>query len=283
MANVAITVRRKIIKNIEISVEDSTEDNTENDAEARRRPEVDDRNTLVKPKDASKETILGPTGVPRPFISETSRNSDKQSKSIPSSPEPINPNLFKEKSVNLEMYENIRAPSKILDLRSLLINEDEDNVIFDMLENSYGMFEVDQLSGHLVVIHSPDREQRDKYTIKIRAVQTPNVSEREVPVFFYTLYVKENEKDIIAEDTIYINVNILDLNDNRPEFLTSENPVEISVSSHLETGELIAKMEAWDSDLGVNADLRYKLIAPDDNGASSNDRNIFAINEKSHA
>ena len=166
----------------------------------------------------------------------------------------------------MEMYENIRAPSKILDLRSLLINEDEDNVIFDMMENSYGMFEVDQLSGHLVVIHSPDREQRDKYTIKIRAVQTPNVSEREVPVFFYTLYVKENEKDIIAEDTIYINVNILDLNDNRPEFLTSENPVEISVSSHLETGELIAKMEAWDSDLGINADLRYKLIAPDDNG-----------------
>ena len=52
--------------------------------------------------------------------------------------------------------------------------------------------------GHLVVIHSPDREQRDKYTIKIRGVQTPNVSEREVPVFFYTLYVKENEKDIIG-------------------------------------------------------------------------------------
>ena len=128
MANVAITVRRKIIKNIEISVEDSTEDNTENDAEARRRPEVDDRNPLVKPKDASEETILGPTGIPRPFISETSRNSDKQSKSIPSSPEPINPNLFKEKSVNLEMYENIRAPSKILDLRSLLINEYEDNI-----------------------------------------------------------------------------------------------------------------------------------------------------------
>ena len=46
-----------------------------------------------------------------------------------------------------------------------------------------------------------------------------------------------------AEDMIYINVNILDLNDNKPEFLTSENPVEISVSSHLETGELIAKME----------------------------------------
>ena len=84
MANVAITVRRKIIKSIEISVEDSSENNTENDAEPRRRPELDDRTPSVKPKAASKETIVGPTGVPRPFIAETSRNSDKQSKSIQS-------------------------------------------------------------------------------------------------------------------------------------------------------------------------------------------------------
>ena len=47
------------------------------------------------------------------------------------------------------MYENIRAPSKILDLRSLLINENEDNIIFEMADNNYDMFEVDQLSGTL--------------------------------------------------------------------------------------------------------------------------------------
>ena len=52
--------------------------------------------------------------------------------------------------------------------------------------------------GHLVVIHSPDREQRDKYTIKIRAVKTSKVSETEVPVFFYTLYVQEKTRDIIG-------------------------------------------------------------------------------------
>jgi hypothetical protein len=45
------------------------------------------------------------------------------------------------------MYENIRAPSKILDLRTLLIHENEDNIIFEMVENKYEMFEVDQLSG----------------------------------------------------------------------------------------------------------------------------------------
>ena len=111
-------------------------------------------------------------------------------------------------------------------------------------------------------------------------MKTPQVSEREVPVFFYTLYVQENEQSLIgrvfspcfkhpltlnssvAEDEVTVHINILDINDNRPEFLTNENPVEISVSSYLEAGELIAKMEAWDSDLGDNADLRYSLSSP---------------------
>ena len=269
MANVAIAVRRSIIKNIEVSIGSSNEEQRE-----QRKNGGSSKPTSSAPT----ETFGGTTGVARPFISDTTSSKDirTKSKDTPSSTEVINPNLFIEKSVNLEMYENIRAPSKILDLRSLLINENEDNIIFEMMENNYEMFEVDQLSGHLVVIHSPDREQRDKYTIKIRAVKTPNVSEREVPVFFYTLYVKENEKDIVAEDMMYININILDLNDNKPEFLTSENPVEISVSSHLETGELIAKMEAWDSDLGANGELRYRLVVAD---SANEDREIFTINE----
>ena len=73
-----------------------------------------------------------------------------------------------------------------------------------------------------------------------------------------------------------VHLNVIDLNDNRPEFLTQENPVEISVSSYLETGELIAKMEAWDSDLGENADLRYAITPTDDE-----DETVFHIDETS--
>ena len=74
-----------------------------------------------------------------------------------------------------------------------------------------------------------------------------------------------------------VHLNVIDLNDNRPEFLTQENPVEISVSSYLETGELIAKMEAWDSDLGENADLRYAITPTDDD----EDETVFHIDETS--
>ena len=50
-----------------------------------------------------------------------------------------------------------------------------------------------------MITNSPDREQRDKYALKIRAVKTPEVSEREVPVFFYTLYVQDNQQALIGK------------------------------------------------------------------------------------
>jgi hypothetical protein len=46
-----------------------------------------------------------------------------------------------------------------------------------------------------------------------------------------------------AEDELEVIVNIKDVNDNHPEFLTFENPVQVSVSSLLQPGDIIAKME----------------------------------------
>ncbi len=46
-----------------------------------------------------------------------------------------------------------------------------------------------------------------------------------------------------AEDELEVVVNIKDMNDNHPEFLTFENPVTVSVSSQLQPGDVIAKME----------------------------------------
>ena len=46
-----------------------------------------------------------------------------------------------------------------------------------------------------------------------------------------------------AEDELEVVLNIMDVNDNHPEFLTFENPVQVSVSSQLQPGDIIAKME----------------------------------------
>ena len=43
-------------------------------------------------------------------------------------------------------------------------------------------------------------------------------------------------------------MNIKDMNDNQPEFLTFENPVSVSVSSQLQPGDVIAKMEVTNAE-----------------------------------
>ena len=42
---------------------------------------------------------------------------------------------------------------------------------------------------------------------------------------------------------------------------------------------MILILQAWDSDLGFNAELRYKLISVDDFNGNTNERDIFTVNE----
>ncbi len=46
------------------------------------------------------------------------------------------------------------------------------------------------------MMESPDREQRLNYVLRIRSVKKPEIAEREVPVFFYTLYVQDVEHQV---------------------------------------------------------------------------------------
>ena len=77
-----------------------------------------------------------------------------------------------------------------------------------------------------------------------------------VPVLFYTLYLNSGVSRGVEEE-IVVNVNIADENDNAPEFLTLTREIVGSVDSRAELGERVAKVEAWDPDVGLNADLRY--------------------------
>ena len=77
-----------------------------------------------------------------------------------------------------------------------------------------------------------------------------------MPVLFYTLYLNSGVSRGVEEE-IVVNVNIADENDNAPEFLTLTREIVGSVDSRAELGERVAKVEAWDPDVGLNADLRY--------------------------
>nr|XP_020655008.1 protocadherin beta-16-like [Pogona vitticeps] len=76
--------------------------------------------------------------------------------------------------------------------------------------------------------------------------------------------------------TIQIKVNVLDINDNSPQFSQSEYKVKIKENTPRDT--LILKVEALDMDFGSNAEITYIFHRP-----SAKIYNLFHLNEMTGA
>uniref|UniRef100_A0A670Y727 Cadherin domain-containing protein n=1 Tax=Pseudonaja textilis TaxID=8673 RepID=A0A670Y727_PSETE len=74
--------------------------------------------------------------------------------------------------------------------------------------------------------------------------------------------------------TVQINIDILDINDNPPQFSQSEYKVKIK--ENLPMGTSVAKVEATDLDLGLNAQVIYSF-----HGTPERINNLFILNERS--
>ncbi|XP_042299992.1 protocadherin beta-16-like, partial [Sceloporus undulatus] len=72
--------------------------------------------------------------------------------------------------------------------------------------------------------------------------------------------------------TVQININILDINDNSPQFTQSEYEVRLKENSPQDT--LVSKVEAKDLDYGSNAEIAYFF-----HQVSENILNLFHLNE----
>lgn len=82
-----------------------------------------------------------------------------------------------------------------------------------------------------------DRETRDRYELTVLASDNGTPS---------------------ATATTRVLVNVLDSNDNDPQFL--KNSYEFSVEENLRRGAIVGIIQAKDADLDVNAAIRYSLI-----------------------
>ncbi|XP_043112794.1 protocadherin Fat 1 [Puntigrus tetrazona] len=109
-------------------------------------------------------------------------------------------------------------------------------------------FTIESDTGWLKVSEPLDRETTDHYTLSITV---------------YDLGLPQKSSSHM------VNVNILDVNDNSPEFLQSEYSVDISEDIAMATN--IIQLEAKDKDLGVNGMVRYSFLTKTDE---------FIINEE---
>ncbi|XP_035273181.1 protocadherin Fat 4-like isoform X1 [Anguilla anguilla] len=104
-----------------------------------------------------------------------------------------------------------------------------------------GLFTINRDTGWLSVTQPLDREKNDKYILLAHAVALGDSASR-------------------AEDPVDITINVIDQNDNRPEF--TMGPFLGNVAESSPKGFEFMKVTAIDKDEpgSANADIRYKLL-----------------------
>ncbi|RVE52505.1 hypothetical protein evm_002899 [Chilo suppressalis] len=109
--------------------------------------------------------------------------------------------------------------------------------------NTQMQFSIDSLSGDVSLVKPLDYEQLRSYRLVIRAQDGGSPS---------------------RSNTTQLLVNVRDVNDNSPRFYTSL--FQESVSENVPVGYSIVRVQAYDADEGVNAELTYSLIDKEYNG-----------------
>ena len=102
--------------------------------------------------------------------------------------------------------------------------------------NTGSAFTIDQNSGNLYLQQSLDREQQDSYKLIVRAQDLGNPP-------------KSNTTQVV--------INIIDVNDNKPQFST--NSYYQSVAENVPQGYSILQVSAFDPDQGRNSKIEYSL------------------------
>jgi len=180
--------------------------------------------------------------------------------------------MFKKEVYNLELYENVKTPLVILDLGKEVVGMSDDDgemslpIHYRIVGSNYGLFSVEEEGGQLYLTQSPDREQREKYILRVKA--STNKSSKKVPLFFYTLYIEGEGSGAAGEGEAIVRVNILDINDNEPVFDNASSEITAAVPTTAEYGHPVTRLQAWDNDAGLNSQLHYSFVRREGDGSN---------------
>lgn len=146
---------------------------------------------------------------------------------------------FSEKRYVVAVKENVRPHSEILRVSATDHDKDSNAAVhYNIISgNSRGQFSIDSITGEIQVVAPLDYEAEREYTLRVRA--------------------QDNGRPPLSNNTGIVSVQVTDVNDNPPIFVST--PFQASVLESSPVGSSILHIQAIDTDSGDNARLEYKL------------------------
>ncbi|NXV95211.1 PCD23 protein, partial [Calonectris borealis] len=147
--------------------------------------------------------------------------------------------LFAKTQYQISVREDLEEGSAILDLFA----SDEDDglngeVTYSLIDDTFGVFAIDSVTGSIVTTKALDRETKSQYTF--RAVAS------------------DCSTHLPRSTTVSVVVHVDDVNDNDPVFL--QNPIRAFVPAETCVNETVATVRAEDVDLGSNGAVVFSLM-----------------------
>ncbi|KAM9011729.1 cadherin-related family member 1 isoform 2-T3 [Ara ararauna] len=148
------------------------------------------------------------------------------------------------------VYEDTLAGSEVLTVVALDGDRGKPNSIhYSIVNGSEGSFEIDNTTGAISVIKSPNQLKKEVYELKVQASEVGQ------------------EGDISVYTFAMVTIRVVDLNNHPPTFYGENGPqnkFELTMYEHPPEGEILRglKITVNDSDQGANAKFNLRLVGP---------------------
>ncbi|XP_043823673.1 cadherin EGF LAG seven-pass G-type receptor 1 [Dromiciops gliroides] len=147
---------------------------------------------------------------------------------------------FSEKRYVVQVPEDVAVNTAILRVQATDQDQGQNAALHYSIVsgNLKGQFYLHSLSGGLDVINPLDYEAIREYTLRIKA--------------------QDGGRPPLINSSGLVNVQVLDVNDNAPIFVSS--PFQAAVLENVPLGHSVLHIQAVDADSGENARLHYRLV-----------------------
>ncbi|NWI09184.1 PCD23 protein, partial [Crypturellus soui] len=184
--------------------------------------------------------------------------------------------LFAKNRYEISMRENLQEGSAVMELFA----SDEDDglngeVMYSVIDDTFGAFAIDSVTGSVVTTQVLDRETKSVYTFRVVASDCSTHLPRSTTNKVHLLVLAENSMNSVLGEVM---VWIQDVNDNVPKFEQSYYKASVWEGQIPKTD--IIQVFATDLDSGLNGETEYSIVSGNENGAFLIDssRGILATN-----